>query len=1213
MLGYQKEELLGKVGSDILLTPADKEKILQKNLERQFGKSEQYTIEMIKKSGEKILLLLNATPVFSNGIVSGSFATCLDITDSKRTEEQLLTSEARYRSITENVFDMIALVDLQGKYLFCNKSFYDILGYSVEETIGRICFDLVVPEERKTLQEVYHQSLASGIHEAHVTVKVICKNGAVKLLDQKARLLVDEEKTPDKVLLIAQDITEKTQSENIFRARNTVLEFAPQHSLFEVLQKTLDEAELLTNSKIGFYHFLLEDQETLSMQAWSTNTIANMCNAKGRGMHSKVSAAGVWAECAITRLPVIHNSYSALTNKKGMPEGHTVVIRELVVPVFRENKIVALLGVGNKLTEYNEDDVKLLSQFADTTWDIAENKMAEDSLRKSETRYRDISRLSTDFAYSCIHTGERYVVDWISDAFYSITGFSENDLQRNKCWLFTAHDEDRQKITEILVNLKIGDTSEDEFRLVDKNGSIHYIVNKMECASEPAGATGKRVFGAVQDITSRKIAEDALRESKEKYRRLSEATFEAIFITEQGVCVEQNLTAEKMFGYSSEAALGRRATDWIIPEDREKVKDKILSGCEEPYEATALRKDGSTFPCMLRGRKMNYNGKVARVTSLSDITEQKNAEEALLESEEIFSQFLKHSPVFVIIKDEKGRAIRLSSNFSQLLHKPLNDIIYKDMEELFPGALGKQMKSEDMQVLKDGKRLVLEEHFNGRDYTTIKFPIIHKGKTLYLAGYTIDITERLQAELKLRENEERLRMIIEHSPVGIGFSSDGITTGANPAYLKLFGYTHAEQIIGKSLLDQIAPRCRADILANIKKRAAGEPVEQSYETTGLRADGSEFPFWASLNRILFADGPLTLAFIIDLSVLKQHEELLRESEEKYRGLVQGSPDAIAIYIAGKVVFTNNASLRLMRASSIDDLIGMNVLDFVHPDSRELVKSRMLKMTVDGKELPVAEEKFIRLDGTVVDVEVRAIPVVFDKKAGVQLIVRDISERKKSEDEIAILSRAVEQSPASIIITDLAGNIEYVNAKAIETSGFSKEEIIGKNPRIINSGILPKSIYEQLWKTISTGIEWRGELANKKKNGELYWEFVSISPIKDTSGKFSHYLAIKEDITERKELEKSLIDAKMKAEAANNLKDAFIANISHEIRTPLNGILGMTSIIESIFADSTGPDEKLFFSSIDTSSRRLMSTVDKILNFSRLQVGEFPMKPARFSV
>lgn len=147
---------------------------------------------------------------------------------------------------------------------------------------------------------------------------------------------------------------------------------------------TLDEIEHLTDSQIGFYHFVEESRAALTLQAWSTNTRERMCRAEGFDLHYPISHAGVWADCYHERRPIVHNDYASLPHRRGMPEGHAPVIRELVVPVLRSDTIVALLGVGNKPVDYTEQDVETVVVLADLAWDIAERKRAEEALRQSE-------------------------------------------------------------------------------------------------------------------------------------------------------------------------------------------------------------------------------------------------------------------------------------------------------------------------------------------------------------------------------------------------------------------------------------------------------------------------------------------------------------------------------------------------------------------------------------------------------------------------------------------------------------------------------------------------------------------------------------------------------------------------------------------------------------------------------------------------------------
>ncbi|MCK6547798.1 GAF domain-containing protein [Myxococcota bacterium] len=192
-------------------------------------------------------------------------------------------------------------------------------------------------------------------------------------LSRERRLLALE------LRLAARDGPDRQASyEQIREARLALLEYATDHTTDELLVKTLDEVGAITGSPIGFFHSLLADQKTISLQAWSTRTIQEFCQAEGKGRHYDLAAAGVWADCVRLRRPVMHNDYAAVPDKRGLPEGHAHVERELVVPIFRGQKIVAILGVGNKATDYTETDISTVSTLADLAWDITERKRNEE-------------------------------------------------------------------------------------------------------------------------------------------------------------------------------------------------------------------------------------------------------------------------------------------------------------------------------------------------------------------------------------------------------------------------------------------------------------------------------------------------------------------------------------------------------------------------------------------------------------------------------------------------------------------------------------------------------------------------------------------------------------------------------------------------------------------------------------------------------------------
>jgi len=241
----------------------------------------------------------------------------------------------------------------------------------------------------------------------------------------------------------------------------------------------------------------------------------------------------------------------------------------------------------------------------------------------------------------------------------------------------------------------------------------------------------------------------------------------------------------------------------------------------------------------------------------------------------------------------------------------------------------------------------------------------------------------------------------------------------------------------------------------------------------------------------------------------------------------------------------------------------------------------------------------RADGTALEIIGNPLP-----EGGFVATHTDITEAKRAEEALRTLSRAVEQSPVSVIITDPRGNIDYVNPKFVEVCGYTLDEVRGLNPRVLKSGQTPDTVYRDLWKTIAAGGTWEGDLQNRKKNGDLYWERASISPIRSPDGTILHYLAVKEDITARKAGEDALVAAMQAAEDANRAKTVFLSHMSHELRTPLTAVLGYTEIMSSEMAGPLPPYHADFVTAIADSGRHLLSIIDEVLDISRIELGSY---------
>jgi PAS domain S-box-containing protein len=213
---------------------------------------------------------------------------------------------------------------------------------------------------------------------------------------------------------------------------------------------------------------------------------------------------------------------------------------------------------------------------------------------------------------------------------------------------------------------------------------------------------------------------------------------------------------------------------------------------------------------------------------------------------------------------------------------------------------------------------------------------------------------------------------------------------------------------------------------------------------------------------------------------------------------------------------------------------------------------------------------------------------------------DITVRKKAEAELLKLSRAAENSPASVVITDRDGTIEYVNPKFCRLTGYSKEEVVGQNPRVLSSGAQSKEYYSRMWLMLLAGTEWQGQFLNKRKDGTIYLEHASISPVRNASGAITHFVAVKEDITERSRSMQDLAAAKEAAEGAARAKSAFLAQMSHEIRTPMNAILGFTQLLQRDTGLSAA--NKSMLRIITQSGEHLLSLIDDVMEMSKIEAG-----------
>jgi diguanylate cyclase (GGDEF)-like protein/PAS domain S-box-containing protein len=335
-----------------------------------------------------------------------------------------------------------------------------------------------------------------------------------------------------------------------------------------------------------------------------------------------------------------------------------------------------------------------------------------------------------------------------------------------------------------------------------------------------------------------------------------------------------------------------------------------------------------------------------------------------------------------------------------------------------------------------------------------------------------------------------------------------------------------------------------------------------------------------------------LFLLHDITQSKLAEQARAESEARYQQLIKLLPDGIVTHQDGKILFVNRAFIELIGASSTEELIGKNFLDFIHPESREPVLQRMQKSLVDRATISLVTEKYMRRDGKAIDVEVISRPIEIDGSTMFLAVFRDITERKQADEKLQQLSRAVEQSPASIVITNTDGIIEYVNPRFTLVTGYTSEEVLGKNPRFLRTDQTPQGTHSTLWNAITIGNEWQGEFVNRKKNGELYYESAIISPILDAQGVTTHYLAVKEDITARKRAEEQLQQANQQLQIQLTANELLQVELREQaIRDPLTGLYNRRYLNETLERELARAERETYSVSF------IMSDIDhfKIIN------------------
>ncbi len=594
-----------------------------------------------------------------------------------------------------------------------------------------------------------------------------------------------------------------------------------------------------------------------------------------------------------------------------------------------------------------------------------------------------------------------------------------------------------------------------------------------------------------------------------------------------------------------------------------------------------------------------------------------HSEKTLTDEKSILERLYQSPYTGIFTFNSDGKFISVNEAFRKILGYSkeelkkfaFTDLIYEE-DKISSIIMLNRLKNGEINNYK------IEKWFRRKDkkfiWTSIATIAVKDENNNFIKGIATvhDFTKSKNAENELSIKEEYYRTLIENSGDLLTIlNHDWTIRYQSPSVQKITGYKLGE-LSGQNIFDYVHPDDSVEAVKILKAVPENYDDIKTIELRFLHKNGSWCFLEGAVNNMLW--NPLIKGYVIDFRDISDRivaDEKLKESEERFRELAENIRDAFTIFNIddNKILYASPAYSEIW-GSNIQDLYKDPVswlrkiypadFNFVRKAFRELSKTQTFNI----------EYRIFKKPGVIRWIRQRAFPIK-DKKEKIfryASIAEDVTEQKLAEEQIRKFSHAIQQNPALIMITDPSGTIEYVNPKFTKVTGYTIEEIKGKNPRVLKSGFTSNAVYNILWKTIKSGGTWQGEIQNKKKNGEPYWESQIISPIVDEQGNVTHFVAVKEDITLRKFHEAQMLEAKERAESSDKLKSEFIAQMSHEIRTPLNNILTYTSLLRDELERYLPPDLETAFDVIKSSANRLVRTIDMILNLSRVQSGNYEL-------
>ncbi len=1181
-----------------------------------------YLIEhriLLPNSETRWVLLNGAITRSQDGIAVRMVGVCRDITERKNAERALRKSEAKYIDLYENAPDMYVTVNARTSLIEgCNSTLANTLGHTKAEIIGRPVFDFYHPDCLGEVEKAFNEFTENGTI-IDKELKLLKKDGSVLDVSLNVSSVRDEDDTILFSRSTLRDITERKRNSAVNSSRLHLLQFAEMHTLPELLEETLNEAEKLTDSRVGFYHFVEEDQVTLSLQDWSTRTKTEFCTAEGKGLHYDISEAGVWVDCVRELKPVIHNDYASLPHRKGMPEGHAEVIRELVVPVIRGDKIKAILGIGNKPVNYIKQDVEAVSLLANLAWEIAERKIVNEALRTNEAKLREAQQMANlGYWYWDVKSGD---VQW-SEEVFKIFQLNPDEFtpQIDSILSLSPWPEENKRDQELIQKaIESKNQGSYEQRFLRPDGSIGYYSSTFQGVYDNSGALVS-IRGTVQDITQRKAAEQQLLENEENLRITLDSIGDAVISTDiNGLIIRMNPVAESLTGWDINEAVGNPLNEVFNI-----CNGKTGEPCQNPVEKVMesgkiiglandtilVAKDGSEYQIADSGApiKDSFDNIVGVVMVFRDVTEKYEQEKRIRKSQEQLSRLMYDLPgaVYQCLNDRNWTMIFYSEGIKDLTGIPPQDFIEGRVQLndlILPEHRGQVWDNVQKAIQKKESFELVYQIMTIDD--EIKW-IWEKGQGIFdengelemLEGIQIDISDVKLAEKSLDASERLIKEITDNLPSLITFiDKNGRYQFCNASYSKWFNKTK-EEILGKTV-EEIIGEFIPDSMREQQQKALSGQTVHFYDMVNLPSGEIKHvsvDYIPAKNEKGELEGFYSL--VNDLTGLHEAEEAVRESEERYRlaqqvsgiGTWEWNIEENTIFWSDEVLETWGLKSEGFKGT-LEEVAGS-----IHPDDLEYWQENVRASVEDGKEHNI-EMRVIWPDKSIHWVAVYG-DAERDKNGKAKRligVVMDITERKLAEQELRQSRQALDNAQKlahlgsweiDVITGEIIGTDELYLIYGFEPGdpAFDKDTL--RDHVHPNDIAYMDEIREKLVKGETVDFEHRIVMPD----GEIRYVWGRGMPRLDSSGKPMTLIGTIMDITERKLAELALIENREML--AQSQKIAHVGSFYRDLST---GILKWSDEAYKILGYEPGeiePDMKFFMSAIHPDDREKFLEIDR---------------------